>query len=210
MSGCDCDIDAACGKNIEDLKRQNREFEKKLSDQIQLNSVTRVVVPIVDNTPVSALNAGVDEFIIENLRAGAQSPGFVALIQSCSREFLKNLTVDLSKYLVYDSPIFDIIMDAGYNPARLRDLDRAVNNVFTFNHCLPYMPGWRIIMMRVLFLAQSQDIMNVCWRAAVQIFDAECSHGRDYIQRHPDAAQWTAAAQELRRIMLSARINQID
>lgn len=186
-------------QSIADLKAIIRNLERQIEDQIQW---------LKDMTPqLAALhtrNSGLNEFIIESLQDGAHSRGFTMVVRNCPRDFLKEIKLDMSKYIALESPVFDIVMDAGYSPARLCDLNRAIQNVFTFNYCLPYMPMWRTIVARITKLARTDQVTNVDWNAAVRIFDVSCSQGSDYIQRHDDLEPWIAATKKMRATMVAA------
>ncbi len=155
-------------------------------------------------------NEGLNEFIIESLRAGSQSRGFTIVIQNCPREFLASLRIDLSKYVAYDSPIFDIIANSGYDISQLHDLEQAILTAFKFNYCLPHMPNWRIMITRINYLTQQLSTPIINWDAAVRIFDGECSHSRKYIQQHSDYAAWKIEAAQLRSHMIETRAIQVD
>lgn len=186
-------------QSVMDLSANVRDLERQIDDQIQW---LKDMIPQIIST--CAQNNYMNEFIIDSLQAGVQSCGFTLIIKNYPRSFLSDITLDISKYVTLESPVFDIIMNAGYKPERLRDLDRTILNVFTFNYCLPYMPMWRIIVARVTKLAQTDRIVNVNWDAAVRIFDVNCSHNRDYIQQHAEVEPWTAATKELRAAMTAA------
>lgn len=193
-------------QSIDDMHVCIHDLESQINDQIEW--VKDMMPQIIS---IYAQNNDMNEFIIDSLRAGVQSRGFTMIIQNYSQKFLSDLDVDMSKYVSLESAVFDIIMCAGYKPERLRDLDRAIQNVFTFNYCLPYMPMWRIIIARVEKLAQTDRVTNVNWNVAVRIFDANSLHSRDYIQQHNDSKQWAAAAKNLRAAMVTAgSILQID
>lgn len=155
-------------------------------------------------------NEGLNEFIIESLRAGSQSRGFTTVIQNCPQEFLASLRIDLSKYVSYDSPIFDTIANSGYDISQLHDLEQAIFTVFKFNYCLPHMPNWRIMIRRINYLTQQLSTPIINWDSAVRIFDGECSHSRKYIQSHPDYAAWKIEAAQLRSHMIETRAIQVD
>lgn len=155
-------------------------------------------------------NEGLNEFIIESLRAGSQSRGFTIVIQNCPREFLASLRIDLSKYVAYDSPIFDIIANSGYDISQLHDLEQAILTAFKFNYCLPHMPNWRIMIRRINYLTQQLSTPIINWDSAVRIFDGECSHSRKYIQQHPDYAAWKIEAAQLRSHMIETQAIQVD
>lgn len=195
----------ATEQTIAELHTTIHNLERALEDQIQW---LKDMLPEISALQVR--NGGMNEFIIESLQSGAQSRGFTMVISNCPRVFLSDLEVDISRYVTLDSPVFDIIMTAGYKPERLRNLDHAIQSIFKFNYCLPYMPMWRVIVPRISKLARDQRVANVDWIGALRAFNTSCSSSRDYVLQHPDHGAWSEAVRELRDAMAAAQVSQID
>lgn len=200
-------VNSIADQEIARLKQIIKNLEHALDDQIHwLKSMTQ------DIATLAGRSGEMNEFIIESLRGGIQSPSFAVIIQNCPSAFLKNLEMDISKYVQSESSVFDIIMNAGYNPEQLCDLDRSVQNVFTYNVCMPYMPKWELMMNRIHKLARNENVINVDWNAAVRIWDSSRSHLNEYIITSPDAARWAEESRSLRADMITAaaRIPNVD
>lgn len=197
-------VDAA-ERTVAELHSIIHNLERALDDQIQwLKDM------MLEIAALKMRNGGMNEFVIESLQSGVQSRGFAVVIQNCPRVFLSDLKVDISQYVKLDSPVFDIVMAAGYDPIRLRNLDHEIQVIFKFNYCLPYIPMWRVIVPRVSKLARNHDAVNVDWNAALKMFDTSCNYGRDHIQQHRDVGAWSEEVRELRDAMVAAQVSQID
>jgi hypothetical protein len=186
---------------IDELRATIDTLNRAIDDQIQWLTG---IMPEIANLQMQ--NDGMCEFIVESLQSGVQSSCFVMVIQNSKREFLADLKIDISKYVTSDSPVFDIIMAAGYKSERLCNLDYAIQTVFKFNYCLPYMPMWRVIIPRISKLARNQKITNVDWGIALEMLKKSCNSNDNYIRHHCDSGIWTTNVRDLFAALDDARV----